>query len=65
MAGEGETQEQIQVPFPEEVVQAAEDVNHQIEALHNVPRECTTTIGGCRQGFWGMNGGTMVSATGD
>ena len=36
MAGEGETQEEIQVPLPEEVVQAAEDVNHQIEALCNV-----------------------------
>ena len=33
MAGEGETQEEIQVPLPEEVVQAAEDVNHQIKAL--------------------------------
>ena len=28
MAGEGKTQEEIQVPLPEEVVQAAEDVNH-------------------------------------
>ena len=36
MAGERETQEEIQVPLSEEVVQAAEDVNHQIEALHNV-----------------------------
>ena len=36
MAGEGKTQEEIQVPLPEEVVQAAEDVNHQIEALHDV-----------------------------
>ena len=36
MAGEGKSQEEIQVPLPEEVVQAAEDVNHQIEALRNV-----------------------------
>ena len=36
MAGEGETQEEIKVPLPEKVVQAAEDVNHQIEALRDV-----------------------------
>ena len=35
-AGEGETQQEIQVPLPGEVVQAAEDVNHQIKALHDV-----------------------------